>query len=101
MTSLSLIYGYATGVFSSRKIERASKHKALSYGHARKIEAQLQAEVSALTAQAGVDTESMLVVSMHITQATNDKQEVVPGLYREQHPAVTGGRAGSTSSICV
>lgn len=112
-----LIYGYATGVFSSRKIERAthdsiafryvaanthpdhdtiaafrrrflsqfeglfvqvlllaremklmklgrialdgtkvkanaSKHKALSYAHARKIEAQLKAEVSALTAQA-------------------------------------------------
>lgn len=112
-----LIYGYATGVFSSRKIERAthdsiafrylaanthpdhdtiatfrrrflpqlealfvqvlllaremklmklgrialdgtkvkanaSKHKALSYAHAKKIEAQLKAEVSALTAQA-------------------------------------------------
>lgn len=112
-----LIYGYATGVFSSRKIERAtydsvafrfiaanthpdhdtlatfrrrflpqlealfvqvlllaremkliklgrialdgtkikanaSKHKALSYAHAQKIEAQLKAEVEALTAQA-------------------------------------------------
>ncbi len=112
-----LIYGYATGVFSSRKIERAtydsiafrylaanthpdhdtlatfrrrflaqietlfvqvlvlaremklvklghialdgtkikanaSKHKALSYGHALKIEAQLRAEVQALTARA-------------------------------------------------
>ena len=107
----------------------ASKHKALSYGHAKKIEAQLKAEVSALTAQAeaadqprgrepepplpgprdtdqvnltdeqsrimpvsgggfeqcynaqaGVDTETMLVVSAHITQATNDKQEVVPAL---------------------
>lgn len=31
-------------------------------------------------AQAGVDTETMLVVSAHITQATNDKQEVVPTL---------------------
>jgi len=112
-----LIYGYSTGVFSSRKIERAthdsiafrylaanthpdhdtiatfrrrflpqfealfvqvlllaremklmklgrialdgtkvkanaSKHKALSYAHAKKIEAQLKAEVSALAAQA-------------------------------------------------
>jgi len=112
-----LIYGYATGVFSSRKIERAthdsiafryvaanthpdhdtiaafrrrflpqfealfvqvlllaremklvklgrialdgtkikanaSKHKALSYAHAKKIEQQLKAEVKALTAQA-------------------------------------------------
>jgi len=112
-----LIYGYSTGVFSSRKIERAthdsiafrylaanthpdhdtiatfrrrflpqfealfvqvlllaremklmklgwivldgskvkanaSKHKALSYAHAKKIEAQLKGEVSALTAQA-------------------------------------------------
>ena len=112
-----LIYGYATGVFSSRKIEQASydsiafrylaanthpdhdtiatfrrrflgqlenlfvqvlmlaremklltlgkisldgtkikanasKHKALSYGHAEKIEQQLKAEVEALTAQA-------------------------------------------------
>ena len=33
-------------------------------------------------AQAGVDTETMLVVSAHITQATNDKQEVVPALSR-------------------
>lgn len=112
-----LVYGYATGVFSSRKIERAtydsvafryiaanthpdhdtlatfrrrflpqlealfvqvlllaremkllklgqialdgtkikanaSKHKALSYGHAKKIEAQLEEEVRALTARA-------------------------------------------------
>jgi len=112
-----LVYGYATGVFSSRKIERASydsvafryvaanthpdhdtlasfrrrflpqlealfvqvlllaremklvklgrialdgtkvkanasKHKALSYAHAQKIEAQLRAEVKALTARA-------------------------------------------------
>jgi len=33
-------------------------------------------------AQAGVDTETMLVVSAHITQATNDKQEIVPALSR-------------------
>lgn len=33
-------------------------------------------------AQAGVDTETMLVVSAHITQATNDKREVVPTLSR-------------------
>jgi len=31
-------------------------------------------------AQAGVDTETMLVVSAHITQATNDKQQVEPAL---------------------
>ncbi len=31
---------------------RPSKHKALSYGHAEKIEQQLKAEVQALTAQA-------------------------------------------------
>ncbi len=74
-----LIYGYATGVVSSRKIERAtydsvafrylaanthpdhdgtklkanaSKHKALSYGHAKKLEAQFRAEVKALTERA-------------------------------------------------
>jgi transposase len=67
-----LVYGYATGMFSSRKLERAqvlllaretgvlkmgtialdgtkihanaSRHSALSYEHAGKIEAQLQAE---------------------------------------------------------
>lgn len=175
-----LIYGYATGVFSSRKMERAthdsiafrylaanthpdhdtiatfrrrflpqfealfvqvlllaremkllklgrialdgtkvkanaSKHKALSYAHEQKIEAHLKAEVSALTAQAeaadqipvvegmdvpaeiarrdtrlqalavakqtiSVNTDTMLVVSTHMTQATNDKQEIVPAL---------------------
>ena len=33
-------------------------------------------------AQAGVDTETMLVVSAHMTQATNDKQEIAPALTR-------------------
>jgi hypothetical protein len=33
-------------------------------------------------AQAGVDTETMLVVSAHITQATNDKREIAPTLSR-------------------
>src|SRR5689334_3151604 len=85
-----LVYGYATGVFSSRKLERAtydsvafrfvevlqlaremgvlklgtialdgtkihanaSRHSALSYEHAGKIEAQLQAEVADLMAKA-------------------------------------------------
>lgn len=126
-----LIYGYATGVFSSRKIERAthdsiafrylaanthpdhdtiatfrrrflpqfealfvqvlllaremkllklgrialdgtkvkasaSKHKALSYKHARKIEAQLKAEVSALTAQAEMADQLPVVEGMDI-----------------------------------
>ena len=126
-----LIYGYATGVFSSRKIERAthdsiafrylaanthpdhdtiaafrhrflpqlealfvqvlllaremkllklgrialdgtkvkanaSKHKALSYAHAKKIEAQLKAEVSALTAQAEAADQAPVVEGMDV-----------------------------------
>ena len=126
-----LIYGYATGVFSSRKIERAthdsiafrylaanthpdddtivtfrrrflpqvealfvqvlllaremnlvklgrialdgtkvkanaSKHKALSYAHAKKIEAQLKAEVSALAAQAEEADQAPVVEGMDI-----------------------------------
>jgi len=126
-----LIYGYATGVFSSRKIERAthdsvafrylaanthpdhdtiatfrrrflpqvealfvqvlllaremnlvklgrialdgtkmkanaSKHKALSYAHAKKIEAQLKAEVSALAAQAEAADQASVVEGMDI-----------------------------------
>ncbi len=126
-----LIYGYATGVFSSRKIERAthdsiafrylaanthpdhdtiaafrrrflpqlealfvqvlllaremklltlgrialdgtkvkanaSKHKALSYKHARKIEAQLRAEVSALTAQAEAADQAPVMEGMDV-----------------------------------
>jgi transposase len=121
-----LVYGYATGVFSSRKIERAtydsiafryiaanthpdhdtiatfrrrflpqledlfiqvlllaremnlvklgrvaldgtkikanaSKHKALSYGHAKKIQRQLTAEVKALTAQAELADQTPVV----------------------------------------
>lgn len=126
-----LIYGYATGVFSSRKIERAthdsiafryvaanthpdhdtiaafrrrflpqfetlfvqvlllaremklvklgrialdgtkikanaSKHKALSYAHAKKIEAQLKAEVKALTALAEEADQTPVVDGMDI-----------------------------------
>lgn len=126
-----LIYGYATGVFSSRKIERAthdsiafrylaanthpdhdtiatfrrrflpqlealfvqvlllaremklmklgrialdgtkikanaSRHKALSYAHLKKIEAQLKAEVSALTAQAEAADQTPVVDGMDI-----------------------------------
>jgi len=126
-----LIYGYANGVFSSRKIERAtydsiafrylaanthpdhdtiatfrrrflpqlealfvqvlllaremkllklgrialdgtkvkanaSKHKALSYKHIRKIEAQLKAEVSALTAQAEATDQMPVVEGMDV-----------------------------------
>jgi transposase len=126
-----LIYGYATGVFSSRKIERAtndsiafrylaanthpdhdtianfrrrflpqfeaifvqvlllaremklvklghialdgtkvkanaSKHKALSYAHAKKIEAQLTLEVSALTAQAEATDQTPVAEGMDI-----------------------------------
>ena len=126
-----LIYGYATGVFSSRKIERAthdsiafrylaanthpdhdtiatfrrrflpqvealfvqvlllaremnlaklgrialdgtkvkanaSKHKALSYAHANKIEAQLKAEVNALAAQAEAADQAPVLEGMDI-----------------------------------
>lgn len=126
-----LIYGYATGVFSSRKIERAthdsiafrylaanthpdhdtiaafrrrflpqfealfvqvlllaremkllklgrialdgtkvkanaSQHKALSYAHAKKIESQLKAEVSALTAQAEAADQTPVVEGMDV-----------------------------------
>ena len=126
-----LIYGYATGVFSSRKIERAthdsiafrylaanthpdhdtiaafrrrflpqfealfvqvlllaremkllklgrialdgtkvkanaSKHKALSYAHAKKIEAQLKVEVTALIAQAEAADQSPVVEGMDV-----------------------------------
>jgi transposase len=42
-------------------------------------------------AQAGVDTETMLVVTAHVTQASNDKCEVIPTLERIQAlPAVLG-----------
>jgi transposase len=186
-----LVYGYATGVFSSRKIEsatydsvafrfiaagshpdhdtlaafrrrfldelsgifvqvlelaqemkllklgtlsldgtkvhaNASRHSALSHGHIEKIEAQLKAEVQELLAlagkpggkppkppapgiqstdqinltdeesrimpvsgggfeqayntQAAVDTDSLLVVAEAVTQATNDKEQIVPML---------------------
>lgn len=34
----------------------------------------------AYNAQAGVDTETMLIVTTHVTQATNDKQELEPAL---------------------
>ncbi len=34
----------------------------------------------AYNAQAGVDTETMLVVTSHVSQAPNDKQEIVPAL---------------------
>ena len=69
-----LLYGYSTGVFSSRKLEmatemkllklgtvclddtkihaNASRHSALSHGHIVKLEAQLRQEVQALLALA-------------------------------------------------
>jgi len=43
----------------------ASKHKALSYMHAKKIEAQLKAEVSALTAQAEAGSRSIAGSGWH------------------------------------
>lgn len=55
-----LVCGYASGVHGSRRIERAtceiaanaSKHKALSWAHANKLEAQLRQEVQTLLALA-------------------------------------------------
>ena len=42
-------------------------------------------------AQAGVDTETMMVVTQHVSQASNDKREVVPTLERiAALPAVLG-----------
>ena len=42
-------------------------------------------------AQAGVDTETMLVITAHVSQACNDKREVEPTLQRiEALPAVLG-----------
>ena len=42
-------------------------------------------------AQAGVDTETMMVITQHVSQAPNDKREVVPTLQQIQAlPAVLG-----------
>lgn len=42
-------------------------------------------------AQASVDTETMMVITQHVSQASNDKREVVPTLAQiEQLPAVLG-----------
>ena len=39
----------------------------------------------AYNAQAGVDTETMLIVTTHVTQAPNDKQELEPALSNLKH----------------
>ena len=45
----------------------------------------------AYNAQAGVDVESHLIVEQHVTQHTNDKQEIEPALAAIEHlPAVLG-----------
>lgn len=140
-----LIYGYATGVFSSRKIERAtydsiafrylaanthpdhdtiatfrcrflpqfesifvqvlllakemnllklgkisldgtkikanaSKHKALSYGHAQKIEKQLKAEVAALVEQAQKEDQSNTNDGMDIPAEIARRETRLKGL---------------------
>ena len=49
----------------------ASRHSALSYEHAGKIEAQFNA-------QAVVATQSLLVVAVGVVQAPNDKQQIAP-----------------------
>ena len=53
----------------------ASRHSALSYGHAEAIEAQLKAEVQELLALAAEADAAMVP---QVTQAGNDKQQVVP-----------------------
>ena len=93
----------------------ASKHKAMSWAHANKLEEQLRAEVTELfaqaptpgprkqdqvnftdeesrimpstegfvqgyNAQAAVDVDSHMVVTNHVTDHCNDKQEVAPTL---------------------
>ena len=202
-----LVYGYATGVFSSRKIERqsydsvafrfiaagshpdhdtiatfrrrflaeiealfmqvlelaqemkllklgsvcldgtkihanASKHSALSHGHIERIEAQLRAEVQELlalaeaadqsdvpepgpsvadqvnltdedsrimalsgggfeqayNAQAALDAETMLVVATRLTQAPNDKEQVLPMLELLSQPSLPAG-AGTIATL--
>ncbi len=39
----------------------------------------------AYNAQAGVDTETMLIVTAHVSQATNDKHELEPALTNLKH----------------
>lgn len=144
-----LIYGYATGVFSSRKIERAShdsigfrylaantqpghdtiarfrrrflpeleglfvqvrllaremnlvklgrialdgtrvkasasKHTALSYAHAKKIEAQLREEVRALTAQAEAADQAPVAEGMDIPAEIARREERLAALAEAQ-----------------
>ena len=77
----------------------ASKHKALSFEHASRLEAQLKGEVEELlrlakqadNAQAGVDTDTHLIVEQHVTDHSNDKQELAPALKRlDALPEVLG-----------
>ncbi len=90
-----LIYGYATGCFSSRQIERAT-YDSLAFrtiachghpddrrgvvhhaGGRRRLRA-------CYIAQAVVDNETLLVVVPQVTQAVNDKQQVIPMLEQVQ-----------------
>jgi transposase len=94
-----LVYGYATGVFSSRKLERASydsvafrfiaanqhpdhdtiaafsRHSALSYEHAGRIEAQLKAEVAELLAKAEAADRADLPDGLSIPDELARRQE--------------------------
>ena len=82
----------------------ASKHKAMSWGYANRLEAQLREEVASrrrrsrdrgqtftarimpssegfvqgYNAQAAVDIDSHLIVAEHVSDHTNDKQELAP-----------------------
>lgn len=100
-----LVYGYASGTFSSRKIERATydslafrylaagshpDHDALASFRRRFLDELadifLQVRVAGggfeqcYNAQAAVDTDTLLVVAQGLTQSGNDKQQVVPML---------------------
>ncbi|MGB0466943.1 MAG: hypothetical protein ACPGF7_05330 [Pontibacterium sp.] len=54
---------------------KTTGHKPIKGGH-QLVDGSMSAEVSALTAQASVETGTMLVVGTHMTQATNDKQQI-------------------------
>jgi hypothetical protein len=98
-----LFYGYATGLYSSRKIEQAtydsvafrfiaanthSDHDTIAafrkrfLGQLKPLFVQilLLAQEIGVLAQAAVDVNTMLIVEDHISQSPNDKQEISPAL---------------------
>jgi hypothetical protein len=69
-----LIYGYASGVHSSRKIERATWDLVAF----RYVAANTHPDHDTLA----MDTETMMIVTAHVSQACNDEGEVEPTLQR-------------------